>query len=95
MKLSFKIVATLLIFQINNAREIVVFSYKEKTQSTEFLLKQLQEEVTPKLLSIFIKDEPCSDIYKDAILHMCVDENHEVKIIRQNIEVLKRSISKL
>lgn len=95
MKLNSKLVIVIALFQIVHAREIIVISYKTKTANVDYLLKNIQEEVTPKLVSSFIKDNPCVDTYKDVVLHLCVDENDEVKIVRQNVEVLKRSISKL
>lgn len=95
MKLNSKLVLIFALYQMTHAREIIVISYKIKTANVEYLLKNIQEEVTPKLVSSFSKDGPCLDTYKDVVLHLCVNENDEVKIVRQNVEVLKRSISKL
>lgn len=95
MKLNFKIIILFTIANFTQARELIVFSYKTKTPNVEFMLESMKEEVTEKLLTVLEKDNPCEDIYKDSILHVCINENDELKIIRQNIEVLKRSISKL
>ncbi|AYF44105.1 hypothetical protein BALOs_1096 [Halobacteriovorax sp. BALOs_7] len=41
------------------------------------------------------KSNPCEDIYKDALLHICISEkNEEFKVVRQNRVALNNTFNK-
>ncbi|EQC46670.1 hypothetical protein [Bacteriovorax sp. Seq25_V] len=96
MKFVFKslLFSTLLSTQVL-AREIIVISYVSKSQSVEFFLSQMKEEVTAKLVTAVQSDKPCEDIYKEVVLHICFDQDDNLNLVRQNTDILQKTISKL
>ncbi len=96
MKSVFKLCTlTLLLAQQVTARDVIVISYKNKTESVEYLLREMKAQVTMKLIKVVEIDKPCEDVYKDVVLHICFDENDEMNVVRQNVEILTKTISKL
>lgn len=98
MKLIFKLAFTFTIATLNSslwARDIVVVTYKNESENYKYFVQKMHQEVTEKLVKTIQSDLPCEDKFQSAILHICFDEKDQINLVRQNIEVLQRSLSRL
>lgn len=93
MKSISKILIMLVIFNNVYARNIIIISYDKESYILK-LMKKEYSKMPQKLFRYYQTNLPCVDKYKDALLHWCI-ENDELKLVRSNHEVLKKSLSTL
>lgn len=96
MKLKFSLLLLLLSYN-SMARDVVIYTYDFKDEMFEKVMKMVLDENAVKSEDFkFIKKEnPCEDIYKDALLHICISEKNEgFKVVRQNKRALNNTFSK-
>jgi len=94
MKLFFKFFIILLIAQQSEARDIFLITYKNHGPGLEMLQRAFKNEVDlpENLITIKKVDFPCRPIY-GTVMHYCIDEHDDIKVVTAKTEILKRSFS--
>ncbi|MFG1483514.1 hypothetical protein ABMA79_09470 [Halobacteriovorax sp. HFRX-2_2] len=93
MKLKFSLITILLCTSIQ-AREVIVYTYdSDKNHMFEVLSELMAKNGIKKEDFRFIKKKnPCEDIYKSALLHICFKgEEAEPLVVRQDKRVLQNT----
>lgn len=92
MKFLSKLTLCLALLSQVHARDVIIFSFSKNSLSHQFVYDELMKKGVPdSLVRIEESDAPCSTPQKDAILHLCLDSDNELKVLASNNEVLKRS----
>ncbi len=96
MKLKFSLLMMLLSANIH-ARQIIVYTYDNQENIMYKMITEMMKEysVKPSDFAFIKKKNPCEDIYKDALLHLCFKgKNFEPILVRQNQKVLSNTFAR-